>query len=364
MTTKNKKPALRTWILTSLTLTIAAVTGLAVLPWANADAKELNLYSYRQPFLIKPLLDEFTNQTGIRVNTVFANKGMLEKIRAAGANSPADAVLTVDIGRLHALKEAGVLQAVDSKTLASNIPAHLRDPGNQWFGLTTRARIALVSKERVKDGELQSYEDLADPKFKGRICIRSGKNAYNVALIASMIAHHGEAKAEAWLRGVKANLARKPQGNDRAQAKAVYQGECDIAIANNYYMAKMVTNDKKPEQKKWAAAVSVRYLNQTGPDMAGRGNHMNVSGAAVTKSAKNRDAAVKLIEFLSGDTAQRIYAEMNHEYPVKSGVAISGLVRSWGDFKADKLDMETVAKLRPAASKLVDTVGFDDGPGS
>jgi iron(III) transport system substrate-binding protein len=337
----------------------AAVTAVASGSWAQAAETELNLYSYRQPFLIKPLLDAFTKETGIKVNTVFAKKGMLEKIRAAGDNSPADAVLTVDIGRLHALKEAGVLQSVKSDVLAKNIPAHFRDPEGMWFGLTTRGRVALVSKERVKPGELTSYEDLADPKFKGRICIRSGKNAYNIALIASMIAHHGEAGAEKWLEGVKANLARKPQGNDRAQSKAVYEGVCDIAISNNYYLGKMITNEKKPEQKKWAAAVRLTYLNQNG-----RGNHMNVSGAAVTKSAKHKDAAIKLLEFLSSDTAQKIYAEDNHEYPVKPGVPRSKLVQSWGDFKGDTLSLEEIAKLRPAASRLVDKVGFDDGPGS
>ncbi|MEK9673514.1 MAG: Fe(3+) ABC transporter substrate-binding protein [Rhodospirillaceae bacterium] len=341
-----------------------ALMGIMATAPAQADDKVVNLYSYRQPFLIKPLLDAFTKETGIKVHTVFAKKGMLEKIRAAGDNSPADAVLTVDIGRLYALKEAGVLQAVKSDVLEKNIPAHLRDADNRWFGLTSRARIALTSKDRVKPGELKTYEDLADPKFQGRICIRSGKNAYNVALIASMIAHHGEAGAEKWLRGLKANLARKPQGNDRAQAKAILQGECDVALVNNYYVGAMVTNDKKPEQKQWAAASNVVYLNQSGDGLAGRGNHLNVSGAAVTKSAKHHDAAVKLLEFLAGDTAQKIYAETNHEYPSNPGVPRSALVQSWGDFKGDTLEMTKIAKLRPAATKLVDKVGFDNGPGS
>ena len=338
-----------------------AVTALTVVAGANAQAAdvELNLYSYRQPFLIKPLTDAFTKETGIKVNTVFAKKGMLEKIKAAGDNSPADAVVTVDIGRLYALKEAGVLQAIKSDVLEKNIPAHFRDPEGMWYGLTSRARVVLVSKERIKPGEIKTLEDLADPKFKGKICTRSGKHAYNVALIASMIAHHGEDAAEKWLEGVKANLARKPQGNDRAQAKAIYEGVCDIALSNNYYMGKMMTNEKKPEQKKWAAAVNLTYMNQDG-----RGNHMNISGAAVTKSAKHKDAAVKLVEFLSSDEAQRIYAEDNHEYPVKPGVPYSKLVQSWGDFKADTLSLEKIAKLRPAASRLVDKVGFDDGPGS
>jgi len=336
------------------------ILGLTGVSWNGvAASNEVNLYSYRQPFLIKPILDEFTKQTGITVNTVYAKTGMLEKIKAAGDNSPADAVLTVDIGRLNELKEAGVLGPVKSRTLDENVPAHLRQPDGLWFGLTTRARIAFASRERVKPGELKTYADLADPKFKGRICIRSGKHAYNVALIASVIAHEGEAEAERWLRGVKANLARKPQGNDRAQAKAIYEGACDVGIANTYYMGKMATNNKKPEQKKWAETVKVTFLDQDG-----RGNHVNLSGAGVTRNAKNRDNAVKLIEFLSGEYAQKIYASQNFEYPVKAGVAVDPLVKSWGDFKADTLSLEKIAGLRAAASKLVDRVRFDEGPGS
>lgn len=341
---------------------IAASIGVTALGQAAmAGSKEINLYSYRQPFLIKPLLDEFTKETGIKVNVVFAKKGMLEKIKAAGRNNPADAVLTVDIGRLNELKEAGVLQPVSSPVLEKNIPAHLRDPEGRWFALTTRARIALVSKERVKEGELKSYADLADPKFKGRICVRSGNHPYNVALIASRIAHDGEAKAAEWLKGFKANLARKPTGNDRAQAKAIFEGQCDVAISNNYYFGRMLTNEKKPEQKDWAAAVRLVYLDQ---DTADRGAHVNVSGAAITTTTKRKAEAVKLLEFLAGDKAQKIYAETNHEYPVKKDVPFSKLVKSWGSFKADTLDMEKIAKLRPAASRLVDKVGFNDGPGS
>ncbi len=326
-----------------------------------AEERTVNLYSYRQPFLIEPLLTKFTATTGIKVNIVFADKGMLERIRAAGANNQADAVLTVDIGRLYELKLAGVLEPVVSKTVTANVPAHLRDPENLWIGLTQRARVALVSKSRVKAGELTSYEDLASEKFRGRICLRSGKNAYNIALIAAMIAHHGQESAKKWLQGVKANLARKPQGNDRAQAKAIAEGICDIALANNYYLALMLTNEKEPEQKKWAAAVDLVYLNQA---QGQSGNHMNVSGAGIVKGAKNKAAAVALIEFLSGDEAQKIYAEINHEYPVKAGVPRSALVASWGPFKEDILDMEVVAKNRDAAAKLVDEVRFDEGPTS
>ena len=323
---------------------------------AHAEG-EVNLYSYRQPFLIEPMLDEFTRQTGIEVNVVFAKKGMVEKIKAAGANNPADAVLTVDVGRLDALSQAGLLQPVRSMVLDETIPAHLRHPGGLWFGLTTRARLALVSRDRVKPGELETLADLADPKFRGRICTRSGKHVYNVALIASVIAHEGEAAAEKWLAGVRDNLARKPQGNDRAQAKGVYEGVCDVAISNHYYMGKMATNDKEPEQKEWAKSVRVQFLDQEG-----RGNHVNISGGAVIKDAKNMDNAIALIEFLAGDEAQNMYATVNFEYPVKAGVKTDPLVESWGAFKADALSIEEIARHRKAASKLVDKTGFDGGP--
>jgi len=360
-TLENKPRTMKTFVFSSISVAAFAIAVWIAGPTASVSAGSdiVNLYSYRQPFLIKPLLDEFTKQTGIRVNTVFAKKGMLEKIRAAGANNPADAILTVDIGRLNELKEAGVLQAVESDTLRANIPQHLRHPDGLWFGLTTRARIVLASRDRVSADEVTSLTDLTDPKLKGRICTRSGKHPYNIALIASVIAHDGLEQAEKWLRGVKANLARKPQGNDRAQAKGIYEGVCDVALANNYYMGKMATNDKKPEQKAWANAVRVQFLDQSG-----RGQHVNISGAAVTNTAKNRDNAVALIEFLSGETAQRIYASDNHEYPVKNGVPLSDLVASWGTFKADTLSIDEIAKHRRAASMLVDKVGYDDGPSS
>ena len=339
---------------TIITLVTAAMSLAAVA--SNADG-EVNLYSYRQPFLIEPMLEEFTRQTGTRVNVVFAKKGMIEKIKAAGDNNPADAVLTVDIGRLDGLRKAQLLEPVDSAILNDAIPANLRHPDGLWFGLTTRARLALTSKERVKPGELETLADLADPKFKGRICSRSGKNAYNVALIASVIAHEGEEAAEKWLAGVRDNLARKPQGNDRAQAKGIYEGVCDVAIANHYYMGKMATNEKKPEQKEWAKAVNVQFLDQDG-----RGNHVNISGAAVIKGAKNRDNAVALLEFLAGDMAQNMYATVNFEFPVKEGIKTHELVESWGSFKADTLSLEEIASHRTTATKLVDKTGFDAGP--
>ncbi|MCB2099229.1 MAG: Fe(3+) ABC transporter substrate-binding protein [Rhodobacterales bacterium] len=338
-------------------LALVAVAGAAAAPQARAD--EVNLYSLRQPFLIQPLLDAFTAKTGTKVNVVFAQKGMVERLKAEGMNSPADAILTVDIGRLNDLTEAGLLAPVHSTVLDANIPPQYRHPDGLWFGLTTRARILFASKDRVKPGELTSYDDLAKPHMKGRVCIRSGKHVYNVSLIAAVIAHKGLDGARAWLTGLRDNLARKPQGNDRAQAKAIYEGQCDVGIANTYYMGKMATNDKKPEQKKWAEAVRVVF-----PDQAGIGTHVNVSGAGVTKSAKNRAGAIKLLEFLSSDEAQHLYAELNLEYPVKPGIALHPLVASWGDFKADTLNLAAVAALRGQASKLVDEVRFDNGPES
>ena len=334
-----------------------AFTSITTLP-ANA-AGEVNLYSYRQPFLIKPILDKFTEKTGIKVNVVYAKKGMLERIKAEGEAGPADAVLTVDIGRLHDMVKANVLQPIKSKKLIKNIPANLRHPKGYWYGLTTRARILFVSNERVKKGAIKSYEDLADPKLKGKICIRSGKHVYNISLIASIVTHKGKAGAKEWLTGLKANLARKPQGNDRAQAKAIYQGQCDVAVANTYYFAKMAKNKKKPVQKKWAKAIRIVFPNQDD-----RGTHVNISGAAVIKGAKNKANAVKLIEFLSGNFAQRLYADQNYEYPVKTGVAINPFVKSWGSFKADSVNMDKVAKNRATASKLVDEVRFNQYSGS
>ncbi len=337
-----------------LVVVMAALAGAA-----DAPADELNIYSYRQPFLIQPLMDAFTEETGTTVNIVYAKKGMLERIKAEGRNSPADLVLTVDIGRLNDMVEADVLADTSSEILEKEIPAHLRDPQGKWYGLTQRSRVVFVSRNRVPADETFTYESLAAPKYKGLICIRSGKHVYNVSLIASMIAHHGEAKTREWLKGVKANLARKPQGNDRAQAKAIFEGQCDIGIGNTYYYGKMVTNDKKPEQKQWAEAIRVVFPNQDD-----RGAHMNISGAGVLKSAKSKASAVQLIEFLASPKAQAIYAQQNFEYPVVEGVSVDAVTAELGTFKPDTISLAEVAKHRTAASKLVDAVGFDRGPGS
>lgn len=316
-----------------------------------AAAQEVNVYSHRQPELVQPLFDAFTKETGIAVNVAFVDKGMVERLVSEGDRSPADLVMTVDIARLSQVVEAGVTQPVTSEVLAANIPAEFRDPGNQWFGLTSRARIVYASKERVADGEVTTYEDLADPKWQGRICTRPGTHDYNLGLMAGMIAHHDEAAAKAWAEGVRANLAKKPEGGDRDQVKSIWAGECDISLGNTYYMGAMLAD---PEQKDWAESVRIIY-----PTFENGGTHVNVSGVAMTKAAPHRDDALKLMEFLASDEAQAIYAEINHEFPVKPGVARSELVQSWGDFTADSVNLGELARLRPTALKLMEEVNFD-----
>jgi iron(III) transport system substrate-binding protein len=323
-----------------------------------AEPDEVNIYSYRQPYLVNPLLKAFTEKTGIKVNVIFAEKGLIERIQAEGRNSPADVLLTVDVGNLTQATDAGIAQAIQSPALEVAIPAAYRATDWQWVGLTRRARVVYASKERVNQDAI-SYEELADPKWRGKICIRSGQHVYNVALVASMIAHHGEDWTEQWLKGVKANLARKPAGDDRLQVKGVYAGECDIAVGNTYYMGAMIKNDKEPEQKEWANSVNILF-----PNTGDRGTHVNVSGAVVAKYAPHKDNAVKLIEFLASDKGQQMYAEVNNEYPVKEGVPWSKLVQSWGPFKPDPISLNEIAALRKKASELVDKVGFDEGPSS
>lgn len=316
-----------------------------------AFADEINLYSHRQPELIQPLLDAFTAETGITVNVAFVDKGMAERLKAEGDRSPADLVLTVDIGRLIELVGADVIQAVDDPVLTANIPAEYRDPGNQWFGLTTRARIVYAAKDRVQPGEITTYEDLADPKWQGRLCMRSGLNDYNVALTAAYLDHHGPEDTTKWLEGLKANLARKPTGGDRDQVKSIWAGECDISLGNTYYMGEMLSD---PEQAEWANAVRIDF-----PVFEGGGTHMNVSGIAMTKAAPNKEAALKLMEWLTSDAAQKLYAETNHEFPVKAGVPRSALVQSWGEFTPDTIGLADIAAKRPDAVKLIETVDFD-----
>lgn len=330
---------------------ISALTCAILAPSAMA-AEEVNVYSYRQPFLVEPMFNEFTKETGIKVNVKFAKTGIAEKLAQEGEYSPADVLLTTDISRLAELTNKGLVQKVDSEIIEQNVPAQYQDKENEWFALTLRTRSVYSSRDRVgKLGTDFNYADLTKPEFKGKICTRSGKHPYNVSLVASMIAHQGEAETKQWLEGVKANLARKPQGNDRDQVKAIKEGLCDVSLGNSYYLGNMI-NDK--EQKAWADAVYINF-----PSQETTGTHVNISGMAMAKYSPNKENALKLMEFLTGDTAQKLYAEVNFEYPVKEGVKRSALVESWGDFKADTLSLDEIASHHEEAIKLIDEVKFD-----
>jgi len=336
----------------------SALTLLALSGAVRANAAEVNIYSYRQPELIAPVLDAFTKETGITTNVLFLDKGLEERIQAEGANSPADLILSVDIGRIYNAKAVGVTQPLVDAAIDDNIPAQYRDPEGHWFGLTQRGRVVYASKERVAQDTI-TYEELADPKWKGKICIRDGQHLYNIGLFASMIAHHGEEYTKTWLEGFKANLARKPTGNDREQAKAIAAGECDIALGNTYYVGLMLTNEKEPEQKEWAAAIKVLF-----PNAADRGTHVNISGMALARNAPNKDSAVKLMEFLASGEAQEIYAAQVFEYPLKPGTEPSDIVKGFGAIKPDTLSLDDIAKNRKRASELVDEVGLNEGASS
>jgi len=336
----------------------ALAAGIAYVPFAASAEGVVNVYSYRQPDLIKPVLDAFTAETGIETKVLFLDKGLEDRILAEGTNSPADVILTVDIARLTNAKEKGVTQTLDDAMINANLPAEYRDPEGHWFGLTKRARVIYASKERVGDEPI-TYAELADPKWKGKICIRSGQHDYNLALISAAIAHWGPEKTEEWLTGLKNNLARKPDGGDRDQAKAIFAGECDIALGNTYYVGLMQTNEKDPEQKDWAAAIKVKF-----PTFDNGGTHVNISGAALAKHAPNRENGVKLIQFLSGGNAQQIYADQVFEYPADPKFEPNDIVKSFGALNADSLPLAEIAKHRKEASEMVDRVGFNDGPAS
>jgi iron(III) transport system substrate-binding protein len=341
------------------TRSAAAAFALAALFTGAAYADgTVNIYTYRQPELIQPVLDAFTAETGIKTEVLFLDKGLEERILAEGQNSPADVIMTVDVARLTTAKDKGVTQALDDATINENIDAEYRDPEGHWFGLTKRARVVYASKERVKDTAI-TYADLADPKWKGKICMRSGQHDYNLALFGAAIAHWGPEKTEEWMKGLKENLARKPEGGDRPQAKAIAAGECDIAIGNTYYVGLMRTNEKEPEEKEWGNGINVLF-----PTFENGLTHVNISGAALAKFTPNRDNGVKLIQFLSNHEAQQIYAEKNFEYPVEPGLEPSPVVKEFGELKADTLPLVDIAKNRKAASEMVDLVGLDDGPAS
>lgn len=322
---------------------------------APAAAGEVNLYTTREPGLIQPLLDAFTERSGIRVNTVFLKDGLMERLAAEGANSQADVLMTVDTGNLLDVVEAGHAQAVESEVLEAAIPAHLRGDDGQWFTLSLRDRVLYAHKDLALDAF--AYEDLADPRWKGKVCIRSGQHPYNTSLFAAMIAHHGAEYTEQWLRGVKANLARKAAGGDRDVARDILAGICDIGIANAYYVGRMKNAEPGSEQHQWGEAIKViRPVFSTD----GGGTHVNISGAAVARHAPNRDNAVALMEYLVSDEAQSLYARANYEYPVKAGVELDPVVASFGPLQVDALPLTEVVRNRREASVLVDKVGFDN----
>jgi iron(III) transport system substrate-binding protein len=321
-----------------------------------ALAQEVNLYTAREPALIKPVLDAFTADTGVKVNVIFAQNGLEERIAAEGANSPADLLLSVDVSRLVQAVEMGITQPMITSALTAAVPANLRDAGGQWYAATVRARVIYASKDRVRETAM-TYEDLADPKWRGKFCSRDGQNAYNTSLIAGAIARMGEAKAEDWLKGVKANLAKKPSGGDREVAKDIASGQCDLGIGNTYYIGLML--NREPERKPWAEAVKVIL-----PTFKDGGTHVNISGFALAKNAPNRASAVRLAEWLVGEKAQSLYARQNFENPVRAGVELDPTVASFGPLKADSTPLIDVAKNRKAASQLVDKVGFNAGAGS
>ncbi|MCZ0961052.1 Fe(3+) ABC transporter substrate-binding protein [Paracoccus benzoatiresistens] len=331
----------------------AALAQAAILAGMGAaHAQELNLYTSREPGLVEPLLKAFTETTGIKVNTVFLKDGLAERVASEGESSPADLLMAVDAGNLADLVDKGLTQPVESDVLTSAIPENLRDPGNQWFALSMRARVVYAANDL--DIDSITYEDLADPEWKGRICIRSGQHPYNTALFSAFMTHHDAAATEEWLTGLKANLARKAGGGDRDGAKDIGGGICDIAIANSYYVGLMQSGKGGDEQKAWGEAIKVIL-----PTFEDGGTHVNISGAAVAKHAPNRNEAVQLLEYLVSDEAQKIYAEANYEYPVKSGAPIDPIIASFGELKVDPVPLTEIVKNRKEASELVDRVGFD-----
>ncbi|PYE22011.1 iron(III) transport system substrate-binding protein [Rhizobium sp. PP-CC-3A-592] len=334
-------------------LTATAVAALLALSPSTSVAADLNVYTTREPALIAPLLEAFTAATGTKVNTVFLKDGLAERVASEGESSPADILMTVDAGNLVDLAERGVTQAVDSDVLTAAVPAQLRDAKGHWFGLSMRGRVLYAAKDL--DLTTFHYEDLADPKYKGKVCIRSGQHPYNTALFADYIAHHGAVETEAWLSGVKNNLARKAAGGDRDVAKDILGGICDIGIANTYYVGLMTSGKGGEEQAKWVQAIKVVL-----PTFKDGGTQVNISGAAVAKHAPNKAEALKLLEYLVSDDAQKIYAQANYEYPVKAGVAVDPIIAAFGPLTIDKTPLSEIVGHRKEASALVDKVGFDN----
>lgn len=330
----------------------AAVLAAVLLPLPAGAAEQVNVYTYRETKLVQPLFEAFTKDTGIAVNVISASSGLEQRIKAEGDKSPADVLLTVDIGRIDEAVQAGITQPIGSAVIDETVPVRYRDPNGHWAGISMRARVIYASKDRVKQDAI-TYEELADPKWKGKICIRSGQHIYNNALFAAYVAKHGEAKAEEWLRGLKANLAQKPSGGDRETARDVAAGKCDIGIGNTYYWALMMNND--PDKKPWAEATKVIL-----PTFEGGGTHVNLSGVLLAKHAPNKANGIKLIEWLAGEKAQQIYADANYEYPIRPGVPLNSTIAGYGKLTADSLPIAKIAAERKTASTLVDKVGFDN----
>ncbi len=335
----------------SRAIALAALLAASAVP--AVSAQEVNLYTTREPGLIQPMLDAFTKDTKIKVNAIFIKDGLAQRVQAEGANSPADVLMTVDLGNLIDAVDQGITQPVTSEALASAVPAHLRDPQGQWYALSLRGRLVYASKERVKDTAI-TYEGLADPKWKGKICIRSGQHPYNTALTAAFLVRNGEAKTEEWLKGIKANLARKPAGGDREVARDILGGICDIGIGNSYYVGLMRGAKASEDHKKWGEAINVIL-----PTFQGGGTHVNISGAAVAKNSPNKANAIKLLEYLVSNDAQSLYAQVNYEYPVRSGAKNDPIIEALGTLKSDTTDIRAIAKARKQASELIDKVGFD-----
>ena len=333
--------------------TAVLALGLWAMVTQASAAEEVNVYSARHYKSDQLLFDTFTKETGIRVNVIEGDVGpLLQRLQSEGRNSPADLFVTADVGNLWRAEEAGVLQPVKSATLEEIIPAHLRDPNGQWFGLSQRARILVYNKDKVKPDELPTYESLADAKWKGRILVRSSNHVYIQSLIASIIAADGPEKAEQWVKAIAGNLARPPKGGDIDQIKAVAAGEGDVAISNSYYFARLA-GSSNPADRAVTEKLGVVFPNQ-----GDRGTHVNISGAGVTKNAPHKANAIKLLEFLVTPEAQKIFAEGNNEYPVRSGVPTTAVVASWGPFKGDPIGAATIGKFQPEAVKIADRSGW------
>ena len=333
-----------------ITCTVISTLSLPVLAQENL----LNLYSSRHYQTDEALYANFTKTTSIKLNRIEAGEDpLIERLKNEGASSPADVLVTVDAGRLWRAEQMGLFQSVDSKVLAARLPDHMRTPNNQWFGFSARARVIVYNKAALKAADVQNYEDLADPKLKGKVCTRSGSHVYNLSLMSALIEHWGEAKAEQWAKGVVANFARAPKGGDTDQIKAVAAGECGVAISNSYYYVRLLASDKAEDRK------VIESIGLVWPNQKSFGTHMNVSGAGVVKYAKNREAAVKYLEYLASDAAQGYFAEGNNEWPVvKSAPLNNKALASLGKFKMDTLNISALGKNQPLAQKIFDRVGY------